>query len=193
MTNASEASVGFRSRIATRPVSQSTSTSNLRSPDATVMRPPLLPPSGKKRIEPTFSSTRSFCAVKSFSSTLRGSAYSFGSWSTLKRRPATSRTRKVSRRCVSASLRARRRPDASWRAALRSSVVDTPLPKIGMTIADAMPMITSTISNSIIENPRVSITCRAGSGQAAARSPTRDVLVGPSPPSLPSAPSETMS
>ena len=35
-----------------------------------VMRPPLLPPSGKKRIEPTFSSTRSLCAVKSLSSTL---------------------------------------------------------------------------------------------------------------------------
>ena len=34
------------SRIATRPVSQSTSTSYLRSPEATVMRPPLLPPSG---------------------------------------------------------------------------------------------------------------------------------------------------
>ncbi len=34
-----------QSRIATRPVSQSTSTSNLRSPAASVTRPPLLPPS----------------------------------------------------------------------------------------------------------------------------------------------------
>src|SRR5207247_46717 len=62
-----------QSRIVTRPVSQSTSTSYLRSPAARVIRPPVDPPSGKKRIAPTLSLTRSRWAVYSLSSRRSGS------------------------------------------------------------------------------------------------------------------------
>ena len=145
-----------QSMIATRPVSQSTSTSNFRAPDATVMRPPLLPPSGKKRIDPTLPLTRSFCAVKSFSSTCDGSACSRGSRSTLKRLPATSRTRNVSRRSETASLRARRSPAASCRADARNSLVDTGAPNIGITKPATIAISARTISSSSSVTPRCS-------------------------------------
>jgi hypothetical protein len=168
--------------IATRPVSQSTSTSNLRSPAATVMRPPLLPPSGKKRMAPTLSSTRSFCAVKSFSVMPSGSLCTRGSLSRRKRLPATSTRRNASRRCASASLRAIRRPAASWRAELRSWVVDTPLPSIGSVIAVINAMRARTMRSS----SRVKPCSRGRDGTAYSRLVMS--LFTPSPPSLPSAP-----
>src|SRR5690242_7077013 len=147
--------------IATRPVSQSMSTSNLRSPAATVMRPPLLPPSGKKRIDPTLSLTRSFWAVKSLSSIFDDSLCSCGSLSTLNRLPATSSTRNVWRRCDTASLCARRRPAASWRAVARNSLVDTGPPNIGITKPATIAISARTISSSRRVTPLMSLARRA--------------------------------
>src|SRR6187200_2859710 len=62
-------------------------------------------------------------------------------------------TRNVSRRCDTASLRARRSPDASWRAALRISALDVPV-TIGSAIAVTSAMMARTTRISIKVSPR---------------------------------------
>ena len=172
-----------QSRIAMRPVSQSTSTSNLRAPDATVIRPPLLPPSGRSG-SPRRLAHESFCAVNSLMSILGGSRYSLGSWSTLKRLPGSRAQERLARLGDRLALR-ESQPGRELPRDARISLVDTGPPYIGMTSRPRCHERQHDDSSS-------SVTPATAPGGLDRLIPTHDVLVSPSPPSAPSAPSETI-
>ncbi len=166
-----------QSRIATRPVSQSTSTLNLRSPTASVTRPPFEPPSGKE-------ADRADLVADEIA--LRGEELELDLPRQRVRardraRPGTIAARGRGRRGFPSAWRAlrsarARSPAATSRAAPFSSAVDTPPPKIGTTIAAMIAMIDSTIRSSSSVTPRA----RRRAERAAVRAARRCVIAASS-------------
>ena len=144
-----------QSRMATRPVSQSTSTSYLRSPANTVTRPPFEPPSGKKRIAPDLVAHEiALRGEELHADAARQRAHAIvavdGEALVLEVEHET----RVRVRFATASLARIAKAGGDLRAAaLRSSVVDGPSSIRGITIAEMSARIESTMRSSISVNP----------------------------------------